>query len=370
MSTMNASPARTAEAAPARLTRVMIVDDSAVIRGLLARWIKEDSDIDVVASVANGALAVKAIGDSAADVVVLDIEMPEMDGLTALPKLLEKAPGLKVIMASTLTRRNAEISIKALAMGAADYIAKPTASSELHAADGYRVEILRKIRALGEAAIGAARPAATRPGAGAGSAIRLRRIRPMRPRALAVGSSTGGPQALLSLFSQVDISSLPVFVVQHMPATFTAILAEHIQRANDVVCAEAARGETAAPGRIYVAPGDYHMTVFGTPGRFVIGLNQEQPENFCRSAVDVLFRSLAVIRDSNVLAVVLTGMGADGLKGGQALISAGCNMVAQDEESSVVWGMPGAVATAGLCCDVVPIADIGARFNQLLRGVS
>ena len=359
--------------------RIMLVDDSAVIRGLLTRWLEVDGEVKVVASVGNGLYALKALETSDPEVAILDIEMPEMDGMTALPKLLAAAPDLQIIMASTLTRRNAEISVRALAMGSADYIPKPTSTADLHASDGFREQLLHKVRALGAAARrrrGSSVPAPLRP-AGADASrpsalfsdarISLRREGLSVPEVLAVGASTGGPHALKVVFGQLkNRLQVPIFITQHMPATFTTILAEHLADVSGVKCAEGKDGEAIEAGRIYVAPGDYHMTVVDRAGQRVIALNQDPPENFCRPAVDPMFRSLVRCYGGRVLAVMLTGMGYDGLKGGGAVAEAGGTVIAQDEETSVVWGMPGAVATAGLCASVLPVNEVADWVVQVM----
>jgi two-component system chemotaxis response regulator CheB len=316
------------------------------------------------------------------DVIVLDIEMPEMDGLTALPKLLQADPDVKVIMASTLTLRNASISMKALAKGAADYIPKPTSTRDMAAADTFKHELIEKVKTLGAVRrqSGGARPArpAIRPvpAPGAkdakakslyrGAEVTLRKASMLVPSVLAIGSSTGGPQALLTLFETLKNKiKLPIFITQHMPPTFTTILAEHIASASGTRCAEAEDGEAVEEGRIYLAPGDYHMTVKRDGGKVVLSLNQDPPVNFCRPAVDPMLESLRAVYGSHVLTVILTGMGQDGLVGGRAIADEGGTVIAQDEETSVVWGMPGAVATGGVCSAVLPLDKIGPEILKI-----
>jgi two-component system chemotaxis response regulator CheB len=366
--------------------RVLIVDDSAVIRGLLARVIGSDPELTVVGTVANGEQAIAATSRHAPDVVVLDIEMPVMDGLTALPKILEVDPRVKVVMASTLTLRNADISLKALSLGAADYIPKPTSATDIAGGYDFKRELLAKVKTLASvrraAARGAAAPSArgadakareerrvdaakSAPSVYRGAAIKLRDMPALTPAVIAVGSSTGGPQALLKVMPQLGLLTQPILITQHMPATFTTILAEHLQRATGRPCAEAVDGEPVAGGRIYVAPGNHHLSVEIAERRPVIRLSQSPPENFCRPAVDPMLRSLPQVYGRNVLAVILTGMGHDGLKGSEVVTAAGGAVIAQDEATSVVWGMPGAVATAGLCSAVLPIEDIGPFVRKL-----
>jgi two-component system chemotaxis response regulator CheB len=361
--------------------RIMVVDDSAVIRGLLIRSLESDPKIAVVASVSNGSMALNALSRHDVEVVVLDIEMPVMDGLTALPLLIAARPGLKVIMASTLTRRNADISLQALAAGAADYIAKP-GSTALTTADAFKVELVAKIKALGEAkrkTAGAAQPSGSaRPDASARVApqrparqlpIALRAASPEPFDVLAIGSSTGGPQALFQLLANIrGAVTRPIFITQHMPATFTTILAEHISRSTGWVAAEAVDGECVRAGRVYVAPGDFHMLIEASPGgEKLIKLSKAPAENFCRPSVDPMLRSLAQVYGRRLLTVILTGMGHDGLQGGEAVKAAGGTIVAQDEATSVVWGMPGAVAMAGLCSAVLPLTEIGPYVAKLAR---
>ncbi len=365
--------------------RVMVVDDSAVIRGLLARALEGDPQIRVVASVGDGRMAVAAIQRQPIDVVVLDIEMPVMDGLTALPQLLAASPATKVIMASTLTKRGAEISLQAMAAGAADYVPKPTAVREIHGADDFKRELVGKVRTLGAAArrqAGSAQPrSATLPSRAAPAipspAVPMRRapragiaLREMpigfRPEIIAIGSSTGGPQALFETLGHLAGGlTQPIVVTQHMPATFTAILAEHISRQCGLPTTEGRDGEVLAGGRCYVAPGNYHLTVEAGRTGPAIRLNQNPPENFCRPAVDPMMRALVNAFGRRVLAVILTGMGQDGLKGCEAVAAAGGAVIAQDEASSVVWGMPGAVATAGICSAVLPLKEIGPFIRRV-----
>ena len=369
--------------------RVLLVDDSAVIRGLLSRTLEADSDIKIIASASNGEQAVSAITRHAVEVVVLDIEMPVMDGLTALPKLLAIDPQLKVIMASTLTQKNAKISFQALAAGAADYIPKPSATLDIHFGEDFKRALTEKVKGLGAAyrsqngkgqaaAVAARYPARatsspkaimrhrTRDAvASDAQAIDLRKALPGKVDIIAIGSSTGGPEALLALMKGLDGSiDVPVVITQHMPPTFTAILADHIARASGKVCAEAVDGERVVSGRIFMAPGDYHMTVALENGEKVIRLNQDPPVNFCRPAVDLMFTSLAKAYGRNVLAVILTGMGHDGLDGGRAITEANGVVIAQDEATSVIWGMPRAVAEAGLCSAVLPLNDIAPYLRQ------
>ena len=354
--------------------RVMVVDDSAVIRGFFRRALESDPTIEVVASVGNGQSAIDSLRRAGVDVAVLDIEMPVMDGMTALPQLLAIDPSLKVIMASTLTASNAEISLRALARGAADYIPKPTTAAEIHSADSFQRELIEKVKALGRARRGikedpAVAPRERRPSLLAPSApkpIVLRKPSLVPPTVLAIGSSTGGPQALMKVIQGLGADfTLPILITQHMPATFTGILAEHIAKVAGRPAREAVDGQAVEAGHIYVAPGDWHMTVEPAAPAPVIRLNQRPPVNFCRPSVDPMLASMAKVYGQRLLAVILTGMGHDGLDGGRAAIAAGGTVVAQDEATSVVWGMPGAVATDGLCSAVLPLDGIAAHVRKL-----
>lgn len=354
--------------------RVMIVDDSAVIRGILARTLESESGISVATTASNGEQAVRLLTQTPVDVIVLDIEMPVLDGLGALPRLLAIDRNLKIVMASTLTQRNAEISLKALELGAADYIPKPTATREISSGDDFKRELVAKVRSLGAAY----RRAAGLPAWNAGTvsnavpqkatAFALRPARMRTVDALAIGSSTGGPQALLKFFKSLKIFNKPILLTQHMPPTFTAILADNIARSSGRACTEAKDGELVSPGRIYVAPGNFHMTVARDGNDTRIQLNQDAPENFCRPSVDPMLRSMVKVWGGSLLTVILTGMGQDGLKGCRTVAEAGGTVIAQDEASSVVWGMPGAVANDGLCTAVKPVDELAAYVEAVGQG--
>ena len=375
--------------------RVMVVDDSAVVRGLVTRMLEQDPHLQVVASVGNGQMALNALDRHDVEVAILDIEMPVMDGLTALPLLLKVDPHLQVIMASTLTLKNADISLKALERGAADYIPKPTTSREISGGVDFKSHLVEKVRALAavrrrfprrlaksETVAPLPRPSSPSSplshGTGeapARSAIYHRQTLPLTfrnpgvetPDVIAIGSSTGGPQALFSVLSTMKAGTVrqPILITQHMPPTFTTILAEHISRVSGWQAAEGVDGEPVVSGRVYIAPGDFHMVVETRGTEKIIRLNKNPPENFCRPSVDPMLRSMAQAWGRRVLVVILTGMGSDGLRGGQAVIEAGGTVIAQDEATSVVWGMPGAVATAGICSAVLPLSDIPQHVMRM-----
>ncbi|MDA1100698.1 MAG: chemotaxis response regulator protein-glutamate methylesterase [Proteobacteria bacterium] len=366
------------------MIRAMVVDDSAVIRGLVKRWLSEDPEIEVVAWATDGESAQKSIAEHKPDVVILDIEMPKMDGITALPGLLKLSPRSKIVMASTLTTRNADIALKALALGASDYLAKPTTSSDLHSSEEFRRDLVEKVRALGRSArmrgniaartVGKSRNGGvinTRSQGGHyGSApIVLRKPGRLKPEIICVGSSTGGPQALLKLFEAIGGKvKQPILITQHMPATFTTILAQHLDRIAGVECEEATDQTEIQDGHVYLAPGGYHMVVETSPAGKILRLNQEPQENFCRPSVDPMLRSVVAAYGGKILTIMLTGMGHDGLGGSQGVVEGGGTIIAQDEGSSVVWGMPGAVATGGLCSAVLPMDDIGPSVIRFASG--
>ena len=358
----------------------MIVDDSAVVRGLVTRILEEDSGISVAASVSNGQMAISTLERTEIDVVLLDIEMPVMDGMTALPKLLAVDRDLRVIMQSTLTVKGAGVSIEALEKGAADYIAKPTSTREIAGGMDFKTELLEKVRALGHArqrlparklagrpAIDTANYQARPRPAPAPAQVTLRTHAAEPPDIIAIGSSTGGPQALFTLLGTMRAGTVrqPILITQHMPATFTTILAEHITRVSGWNAKEGQDGEIIESGRVYIAPGDFHMVVESRGPQKVIRLNKNPPENFCRPSVDPMLRSIVAAYGRKVLVCILTGMGSDGLKGGTEVVNGGGTLVAQDEATSVVWGMPGAVATAGICSAVLPLPEIAAWMMKL-----
>ncbi|MCB1414278.1 MAG: chemotaxis response regulator protein-glutamate methylesterase [Xanthobacteraceae bacterium] len=363
--------------------RVMVVDDSVVIRGLISRWIEAEPDMVVAASLRTGLDAVNQVARVNPDVAVLDIEMPELDGISALPQLLAKKRDLIVIMASTLTRRNAEISLRALSLGASDYVPKPESTRARDAADTFRRDLIEKIRHLGAGRRRKAQPAtgpllapaaarAEIPSRMPGSPVppALRPFGLAAPRALLIGSSTGGPQALTTLIAGIGaiIDRVPVLITQHMPPTFTTILAEHLARAGGRPAHEGVDREPVVPGRVYLAPGGRHMRVVRQGAGASIALDDGPPVNFCKPAVDPLFSSAVEVWQGAILAVVLTGMGSDGTCGGREIVAAGGSIIAQDEASSVVWGMPGAAVNAGICSAVVPLDQIAAKLHRVFSG--
>jgi two-component system chemotaxis response regulator CheB len=315
-----------------------------------------------------------------------------MDGITALPLIIQAKRDVMVLMASTLTRRNAEISLKCLSLGAADYVPKPETNAGVTTSPAFKREILDKVRALGRRrkisgrAFRAASPAGSPAAAAAprvsspsiapqsvgfnDSGFKLRAMGTTIPKVLLIGSSTGGPQALTTVLKALGsfIDRVPVLITQHMPPTFTTILAEHAAKASGRPAAEGRDGEPIQAGRIYVAPGGKHMVVRKTGGTNVIHLEDGPPINFCKPAVDPLFTSAAQAWGAQTFGCVLTGMGHDGAHGAGDIVAAGGSVIAQDEATSVVWGMPGAVAQGGHACAVLPIDQIAPKIMRVFSG--
>lgn len=346
-----------------------MVDDSALVRRLIATALSDASDIEIVGTARDGLEAVDRVEELHPDVVTLDIEMPRLDGLGALERIRARHPRLPVIMFSTLTERGAIATLDALSRGASDYVTKPSNTGSV--AEGLasvRDQLVPRIRALAgvrgpdRAAPPARRtpePPARRPRvAVAGS-----------PQVLVVGCSTGGPDALATLLAQLPADlGVPVLVVQHMPPVFTTMLAQRLDRSSPFAVREAVDGDTPRAGEVLIAPGDFHLRVAAVPGGVRVRLDQGPQENFCRPAVDVLFRSAAEVYGGRAVAAVLTGMGHDGLEGVRVLADHGARILVQDEASSVVWGMPGAVALAGLADETVPLRALPGRLVAAVRG--
>lgn len=355
--------------------RVLIVDDSAVIRRLLADQISTDAELEVVGHASNGRIALQRVEQLSPDAVVLDVEMPELGGLATLAQLRRTRPKLPVIMFSALTEPAAAATVDALLLGANDYVTKPTASEGIHR---IREELIPKIKAA--CGRGGAALLAT-PSPGPGTALRKAGLREgpaalpagddgpaPRPDILLVGASTGGPNALTTFFLRLPAEfPVPIALVQHMPPMFTGILAERLTQASKIRVCEAVDGMALEAGRAYVAPGDFHKRLRRAGMRVCARLDREPLENACRPAVDALFRSAAEVYGRHILAVVMTGMGQDGLRGSRAVREAGGRILAQDEATSVVWGMPGAVAREGLADRVLPLDILGLEVMHRVR---
>jgi two-component system chemotaxis response regulator CheB len=344
-----------------RAVRVLVVDDSVVVRRLVTRLLDEDPGIEVVGAASDGRRALAVLPQVDPDVVVLDVEMPELDGLAALAAIRQRHPHVRVIMFSSLTERGAATTLEALALGAADYVTKPPALAPSDAAlDEVREQLVTKVRVLGGF------PERVRAVAGlpqrAGPAPQRRSG---RVEVVAIGCSTGGPNALGELLGGLPAGfAVPVVIVQHMPPLFTRMLAERLDARCPLTVAEAVPGAEPRPGEVWLAPGGRHLLLERESGVVRLATNQAPPENSCRPSVDVLFRSVAGAYGGGALGVVLTGMGRDGVQGSAALRAAGGRVLVQDKASSVVWGMPGLVAEAGLADQVVPLDRLAAELRH------
>ena len=364
--------------------RVLVVDDSVVVRRLVSTALEADPRIEVIGSAPNGRIALAKIEQHRPDAVTLDVEMPVMDGLEALREIRRRWPDLAVVMFSTLTERGATATLEALALGASDYVTKPSSTHDLdEGVAAVRRELAPKLLALcprrgaptttpGAPAARLRTPRAASPAAPAPVPVRARPARPdQRVDVVAIGVSTGGPNALAEVLPALAGSlPVPVVVVQHMPPLFTKLLAERLDARCAVRVVESAGGEMLLPGTVYVAPGGRHLVVERSGPLVMTRLDDGPPESSCRPAVDPLLRSVADVYGAHALAVVLTGMGQDGLRGVEAVAAAGGQVLAQDERTSVVWGMPGFVARSGLADDVLPldrVADEIARRSAVGR---
>ena len=367
--------------------RVLIVDDAVVMRRVISEALAQDESIEVVGTAANGRIALAKLDQVKPDVVTLDVEMPEMDGVETVREIRKLHPKLPVIMFSTLTQRGAVTTLEALSAGASDYVTKPAnVGSVMEGFSRLRSELVPKIKALCRrgpapahaspnvgvpAAVGIPRPSPAVPLARPVTPIPAVVPSPGRlapPDALCIGSSTGGPNALVDVFNTFPAAlDVPVLVVQHMPPLFTQMLAERLDRIGNLRFQEGAQDMPVRPGHVYIAPGGHHMEVVRVAGTVRIRLHDGPSENSCRPAVDVLLRSAIEAYNGRLVVAILTGMGYDGLRGCESARRRGAQVIAQDEATSVVWGMPGAVAQAGLADRVLPLLQIGP---ELVRRVS
>ncbi len=339
--------------------RVLVVDDSVVVRKLLSDALASSVEVQVAGTASNGAIALAKIPQLNPDVITLDIEMPGLNGIQTLAEIRRLYPKLPVIMFSTLTEQGAAITLEALSLGASDYMTKPTNSPSLaEAMEQVRRELLAKIICLGRRCMPVVSPV---------SVAAKKKFIDRRIEILAIGTSTGGPNALAEVIPRLPQDfPIPAVVVQHMPPLFTRLLAERLNAQSRLSVKEAEAGKALEAGQVWIARGDYHMTVSRRGAHVALNLNQESAENSCRPAVDVLFRSVAQTYGPNVLAVVMTGMGSDGARGAAHIREAGGEILVQDEPSSVVWGMPGAVVSSGLADKICPLTEISA---EILRRV-
>jgi two-component system, chemotaxis family, protein-glutamate methylesterase/glutaminase len=375
--------------APARRIRILIVDDSAVMRTLLRSVVSSDAGLEVAGTASDGASALNSLAGNQPDLILLDVEMPVMDGLVTLRELRRRGHRMPVIMCSSLTQRGARVTIEALAGGASDYVAKPTGQSGRETAiRALSQELIPKIHALTKSpsnqaanrltALSAGRPQPVFPGAPGSKPLLLPgALNPQpkqqsitsTPAVVAIGVSTGGPAALDVLLPALPANfALPVLIVQHMPELFTRLFAERLDGRCKLRVREAAEGDKIAPGTIYIARGNWHLEAMTSPvpgATPTLHLNQGPLENHCRPAVDVLFRSVARVYGANVLAVVLTGMGSDGTLGCRVVREQGGAVIAQDEATSTIWGMPGSVAVAGLAHRILPLDAIAPEILRI-----
>ncbi|MFZ0159443.1 MAG: chemotaxis response regulator protein-glutamate methylesterase [Kineosporiaceae bacterium] len=348
---------------PARRIRILVVDDSAVIRKLVSDALAADPQIEVVGTAQNGQVAVERVAQLAPDAVTMDIEMPVMNGIDAVRAIRRTHRRLPIVMFSTLTERGASATLDALTAGASDYVTKPSnVAGFAQSLANVREQLIPKLKALtgiGVRSAQAARVPAPPPGP------RGQRTGPFQ--AIVLGSSTGGPDALSKVLTGLPPTlPVPILIVQHMPPVFTRLLAQRLDATCPLRVTEAAEGDAVVPGRVLIAPGGSHLEVRRRGAGVVVRLSDAPPENFCRPAVDVLFRSAVTVYADRLLAVVLTGMGRDGEKGARLVRTAGGEIIVQDEPTSVVWGMPGAVANAGLADSVVPLPRVTSEVLSAL----
>ena len=352
---------------------VLLIAEEGVVNTNLVDVLTKTQDIELVANTTNGVDGVSAARKRHIDVFIIDIGMRNEDPLVTLKRILRIDEHAKIVMASTLSFNNVRRSMKGFERGAAELINTPASFTQKKSALEFKSETLRIVRSLGDARRqdsprSAPEPLVSRATAPAPKDITLRRASSMRPKVLAIGSSTGGPQALLAVIEGLPKNiPVPVFVTQHMPKTFTAALAASISKSTGKTVVEGKDEMQALPGTIYIAPGDFHMTIGGSSTTPVISLNQEPKVNFCRPSADPMIESIVNLYGGNTLLTILTGMGADGKKGAELVVEAKGTVIAQDFETSVVWGMPGAVAMAGLCSQVLPIGNIPMAINKLIN---
>jgi len=358
--------------ATARKIRVLIVDDSALVRKLLSELLGSAPDIEVVGAAPDAYLAREKIKSLNPDVLTLDVEMPRMDGITFLRNLMRLRP-MPVVMVSSLTEAGAEVTLDALSIGAVDYLSKPKVDLAATLGD-YREELLEKIRAASRARVRAyePKPERTAPGSLSADAV-LRRTVPVRfrttDRLIAVGASTGGTEAIKTFLEGMPPDAPGVVITQHIPKAFSTPFAERMNRCSAMTVCEAHDGQQIMPGHVYIAPGDRHMMVLRSGTRWICRLDDGPPVNRHKPSVDVLFRSVAQEAGHNAIGVLLTGMGKDGAQGLLEMRQAGSPTVAQDEATSIVWGMPGEAVHIGAAAEELPLARIAGRVLELAEAM-
>lgn len=409
---MVAVPQRQISMPSAQAVRVAVVDDSVVVRGLLSKWLSETTGIEVVGTYRSGREIIDALPGCAPRIILLDLDMPDMDGITALPLILAKSPQSRVIVVSSLSVHGAELTMRSLMKGATDYLPKPSNHREVSTSADFRQALIAKVLAVGgvraimrapapaeqprpvnpftrpgippsqapagippqripaPAQVTAFRPAAP-PAAGRVGGITLRPFDRHRPKLVVIGASTGGPQALVALLAKMKpaLSKVPVVIAQHMPPIFGSIFATHLKQHAGLPASEAAEGKPLVPGTIYLAPGGCHTVVRKKPdGQVVMAMLPSEARGPWRPSIDLLFSSAAEAFGNEALAIALTGMGRDGTEGATHLARRGANVVVQDEASSVVWGIPGSIAEAGLANALLPPEKLGELAVSLLEG--
>ena len=358
--------------------KVLVVDDSAVVRGLLSRAINSQPDMTVIAVASDPIAAIERLKASTPDVLTLDVEMPRMDGLQFLEKLMRIRP-LPVVMVSSLTARGAEVTMRALELGAVDFVAKPTAG-DAESLAAYTEEVADKVRAAAAARVSrrvARAPIGDRTLPSRDAAFPARSASPPPPargsgpasdKTIVIGASTGGVEALREVLMPLPEDMPPILIAQHMPGGFTRTFAQRLDTQCRIRVKEADDGELLAHGSAYIAPGDWHLLVERKQGRLAIRLSDGPPVNRHRPSVDPLFRSAAQTAGAKCIGVMLSGMGADGAQAMLELRQKGAHNIAQDEASCVVFGMPKQAIAAGAVHDVLPLRSISARLVELSRG--
>ena len=372
----------TATNTSSQLLNVMLVDDSAIVRGLLRRIIQQDDKLNIIGTASDGKIAVDKYKNLKPDVVLMDIEMPEMDGIEALTEILQIDPQAKVIMCSSLTQKGASMTVKALRIGAVDCLAKPTSNS-IDRSQDFEDQLLLRLKAFAKKKRGtetvSSNPASSSPVATSkrqegGLSIREfpNSLAVSKPQVIAIGSSTGGPKALSTVLSQLNksIDIPPIVITQHIPEGFTKVLAETIEKDSGLTTLEGADDILLKPKHIYISPGGKHMMVERRTSGIFLKLSDEDPVNFCKPSVDMMMDSVLEVYQTNILSIILTGMGQDGQHSCTRIVDANQKnlLIAQDEETSTVWGMPGAVAKAGACHAILPLEEIAEAINKLLTG--